>query len=70
MPEEYPATILFLIRHGQARASDGSYGPNTPLSELGRVQAEKIADVDVQACFMEKEKWRSMIVNRSLIILF
>ena len=44
MPEEYPATILFLIRHGQARASDGSYGPDTPLSEQGRAQAEKVAD--------------------------
>jgi len=44
MPEEYPATLLFLIRHGQARAGDGSYGPNTPLSERGRAQAEKIAD--------------------------
>ena len=44
MTEEYPAIPLFLIRHGQARAGDGSYGPDTPLSERGRAQAEKIAD--------------------------
>ena len=43
MAEEHSATTLLLIRHGQARAGDGSYGPDTPLSELGRNQAEKLA---------------------------
>lgn len=42
MPEDYSSATLLLIRHGQARASDGSYGPDTPLSELGRAQAEKL----------------------------
>ena len=31
------------MRHGQARADDGSYGPGTPLSPLGRRQAEAVA---------------------------
>jgi broad specificity phosphatase PhoE len=44
MPEEYPATTLVLIRHGQARASDGSYDENTPLTELGHRQAAQLAD--------------------------
>ncbi|MXY88829.1 MAG: histidine phosphatase family protein [Dehalococcoidia bacterium] len=30
---------LYLVRHGQARAGDGSYGHDTPLSPLGRRQA-------------------------------
>ena len=34
---------LYLVRHGQARADDGSYGPATPLSPLGRRQAEAVA---------------------------
>ena len=29
------STTLLLVRHGQARAEDGSYVPDTPLSELG-----------------------------------
>lgn len=37
-------TTLFLVRHGQARAADGSYGPDTPLSELGVRQSEAVAD--------------------------
>ena len=37
-------TTLLLIRHGQARAEDGSYGPDTPLSELGVRQSEALAD--------------------------
>ncbi|CAN5737687.1 histidine phosphatase family protein [soil metagenome] len=44
MPEEYPATTLLLIRHGQARASDGSYDENTPLTELGHRQSGQLAD--------------------------
>ena len=35
---------LYLVRHGQARAADGSYGPDTPLSPLGRRQAEAVAE--------------------------
>ncbi len=34
---------LYLVRHGQARAADGSYGHETPLSALGRRQAEAVA---------------------------
>ena len=34
---------LYLVRHGQARADDGSYGHDTPLSPLGRRQAEAVA---------------------------
>ena len=37
-------TTLFLVRHGQARAGDGSYGPDTPLSEMGVRQSEAVAD--------------------------
>lgn len=43
MSDDYSSATLLLIRHGQARAHDGSYGPDTPLSELGRTQAEKLA---------------------------
>ncbi len=38
------STTLLLVRHGQARAEDGSYGPDTPLSELGVRQSEALAD--------------------------
>ena len=34
---------LYLVRHAQARADDGSYGHDTPLSPLGRRQAEAVA---------------------------
>lgn len=34
---------LYLVRHGQARADDGSYGHDTPLSDLGKRQAEAVA---------------------------
>ena len=44
MSREFRATTLILIRHGQARASDGSYNRETPLSELGRLQAAAIAN--------------------------
>ena len=44
MSEEYWATTLVLVRHGQARAGDGSYGSERPLSELGRLQAEAVAN--------------------------
>ncbi|MBI1927991.1 histidine phosphatase family protein [Candidatus Poribacteria bacterium] len=43
MSHEFRATALILIRHGQARASDGSYNRETPLSELGRLPAAAIA---------------------------
>ena len=35
---------LYLVRHGQARADDGSYDHDTPLSPLGRRQAEALAE--------------------------
>ena len=38
-----PAATLLLVRHGQARAPDGSYGRETPLSDLGRRQADAVA---------------------------
>ena len=41
---ERTASKLLLARHGQARAADGSYGEDTPLSALGRRQAESLAD--------------------------
>ena len=45
MTEEYWATTLLLVRHGQARAPDGnSYGRATPLSQLGRLQAAALAE--------------------------
>jgi broad specificity phosphatase PhoE len=44
MPERYWYTTLYLIRHAQARASDGSYDESTPLSELGRLQAARLVD--------------------------
>lgn len=37
-------TTLILIRHGQARSRDGSYDANTPLSGLGRLRAEAVAE--------------------------
>jgi broad specificity phosphatase PhoE len=37
-------TTLLLVRHGQVRAEDGSYGPDTPFSELGVRQSEALAD--------------------------
>ena len=43
MTEEYWKTTLVLVRHGQARSSDGSYGVETPLSDLGRRQADALA---------------------------
>ncbi len=41
--ETLEKTSLVLIRHGQARAEDGSYDRRTPLSELGRRQSEALA---------------------------
>ncbi len=43
MPNSYWSTKLSFIRHGQARATDGFYGSDTPLSQLGREQARLIA---------------------------
>ncbi len=42
--EEYLATTLVLIRHAQARGSDGLYGREASLSDLGRQQAEVLAN--------------------------
>ena len=42
--DEYPSTTLTLVRHGQARAADGSYGPDTPLSGLGRLQVAALTE--------------------------
>lgn len=36
----YHFTRLLLIRHAQARSADGLYGPDTPLSDLGKGQAK------------------------------
>ena len=44
MSDEYRSTTLTLVRHGQARAVDGSYGPDTPLSGLGRLQVAALTD--------------------------
>jgi probable phosphoglycerate mutase len=41
--DECQSTTLILIRHGQARSSDGSYDHETPLSDLGRRQADAVA---------------------------
>ncbi len=43
MPQQFSPTTLLLVRHGQARSSDGSYGPETPLDKLGRAQAKAVA---------------------------
>ena len=44
MSQEYPATTLVLVRHGQARAiGSADIGRDTPLSELGRRQVEALA---------------------------
>lgn len=43
MPNSYWFTTLYLVRHGQARATDGSYGNDTPLSQLGHEQAQAVA---------------------------
>jgi len=44
MSGDYPSTTLILVRHGQARSLDGSYGRQTPLSDLGRRQAKAVSD--------------------------
>ncbi len=44
MPSENARATLILVRHGQARSSDGSYDHETPLSDLGRRQADAVAD--------------------------
>ncbi|MEM7016851.1 MAG: histidine phosphatase family protein [Pseudomonadota bacterium] len=40
----FPYINVLMIRHGQARAADGSYGPDTLLSELGHRQAGETAE--------------------------
>ena len=45
MVDDNRFATLVLIRHGQARAEDGSYGPETPLSMLGRRQASAVAQL-------------------------
>src|SRR5262245_46355081 len=44
MSNTYAAVHLNFVRHGQARADDGLYGPDTPLSELGQRQARALAN--------------------------
>jgi len=39
----YHFTRLVLVRHAQARSADGLYGPDTPLSDLGREQARLLS---------------------------
>lgn len=41
---EYYSTRIYLVRHAQAVSEDGSYGPNTQLSDLGRKQAYLVAE--------------------------
>lgn len=43
MPNAYRSTTLSFVRHGQARAADGSYGNDTSLSQTGREQAQAVA---------------------------
>lgn len=39
-----PSLVVLLIRHGEAREDDTSYGPETPLSALGHRQVDRLAD--------------------------
>jgi broad specificity phosphatase PhoE len=41
--DEQPSLRLTFVRHAQARAHDSSYDEHTPLSVLGRRQAEAVA---------------------------
>lgn len=43
MRAAYWSTTLLLIRHGQARSPDTSYDQHTPLSDVGRAQADHLA---------------------------
>jgi probable phosphoglycerate mutase len=43
--DEYRSIRIALVRHAQARASDGSYDEHTPLSALGQRQAQCVAEV-------------------------
>ncbi len=43
MAEGYHFTKMLLIRHAQARAADGNYGPDIPLTPLGVRQAHLLA---------------------------
>ena len=42
--DEHPSILISLVRHAQARASDGSYDDHTPLSALGHRQALRVAE--------------------------
>ena len=41
---QFPFAKLLLIRHGQARSTDGLYNDETPLSTLGQLQATRVAE--------------------------
>lgn len=43
MVDKYMFVRMVIIRHAQARSPDGMYGPETPLSDLGRKQANLVA---------------------------
>ncbi len=53
--EDFPSLRFTFVRHAQARASDGSYGERTPLSPLGRRQAEAIGRM-----FLEREPFEAI----------
>jgi broad specificity phosphatase PhoE len=44
MNNKLPKITFLLIRHAQARSSDGIYNPNTPLSDLGKEQAKLLTN--------------------------
>jgi len=44
VPIERPSVRLLLVRHGQAGGTGVFYGPDAPLTDLGRRQAEHIAE--------------------------
>ena len=43
MSGENKSTTLIMVRHGQARTDDGSYNRETPLNQVGRLQAAATA---------------------------
>ena len=42
-PSDLPSVRIVLVRHGQAGDDQPRYGPETPLTQLGRTQAEALA---------------------------